>query len=296
MSLARTVRRLVAIATTAATITVLAGCGGSTPGAAQPRATTSTAPGCTTARTSGPGTLAYDGTDRTYLLELPDPSPRDPAPLVVALHGHGGSAVELEAHTRLAARGAAGGAVVVTPDALGSPARWNFDRRDSEANDFGFIGALIDHLEDELCIDPDRVSVVGSSNGAAFAGLLACDPPYRFAAVAMVIATVPSSCPDDVSPAILTIRGTADPHVRFDGTPDLVAGDAARYECDPDPVREHPAASVARTRYRGCRGGTEVVLDAVEGGVHRWPTEDGSPPYDATGAVLAFLADHPGSG
>lgn len=243
---------------------------------------------------AGRRTLAHDGVERSYLIHLPDSAAtREPRPLIIELHGYASSAEDLEARTGLGAKGAARGAVVVTPDGLGSPARWNFDRRPDGPDDYGFIDALVTDLEARYCIDPDRVFVVGSSNGAAFAGFLACTEPYRFAAVAMVIATAPTTgCPDAHRPSVLTIRGTADAHVPFAGTPELVAEEAERAGCDAEPRTEHPASDVDRTRYTGCRAGREVVLDAVNGGTHRWPvpapgSADGS--YDATDEVLSFF-------
>jgi polyhydroxybutyrate depolymerase len=249
----------------------------------------------------GQRTLTVDGTERSYQLTLPDGiEQRAMVPLIVTLHGFGGSAAEFDDHTQLAGRGAARGAIVVTPDALGAPARWNFDRRPSGPDDYAFIDALLVDLAHRFCIDPDRTFVAGSSNGAAFAGLLACTEPYRFAAVAMVIATVPSGCPDTVEPAVMIIRGTADAHVPYDGTPEMIAGYADRYGCDQPPVTEVPADGVERTRYTGCRRGSEVVLDAVVGGTHSWPgsTETSTADtvtagaYQATDEILDFFERH----
>ncbi|MEZ5137665.1 MAG: hypothetical protein R2702_04225 [Acidimicrobiales bacterium] len=50
---------------------------------------------------------------------------------------------------------------------------------------------------------------------------------------------------------MLTIRGTADAHVPFAGTPDAVADEAARSGCDPTPRVEAPAPGVERTRFVG---------------------------------------------
>src|SRR5919109_1207945 len=122
-----------------------------------------------------PRALRSGGDERRYLLSVPEGDP--PAggfPLVVSLHGHGSSAGEHEANTSLAAEARARGFVVATPDALGDPARWNFDSRPDGPDDYAFVAGLIDDLEREVCIDPARVHLAGSSNGAAFAGFLAC--------------------------------------------------------------------------------------------------------------------------
>ena len=245
--------------------------------------------------------LRSGGQERRYLLAVPDAAP-EPAglPLVVSLHGHGSSAAEHEANTSLAARGRERGFVVATPEGLGDPRRWNFDRRADGPDDDAFVGELVDVLVDRVCVDPDRVYVAGSSNGAAFAGLLACAGSVDVAAVAMVIATVPPTCPDDVRPSVLTIRGTADTTVPYDGTPDMVAAWAEHDGC-PDPPREdEPHPGVTRTTYDGCAGGGQVVLATVEGGIHAWPggtradrpgNSEAGIAYSATDEVLSFFAD-----
>ena len=279
-----------------------AGCGGGA--ATQSRGTTTATregaasqrcpPDGATRLSDGRHALAHDGVERSYLVDVPTEAAGSPMPLIVALHGHGSSAAELEAKTHLGAVGAEDGYLVVTPDALNRPARWNFDRRPDGPDDFGFIDALVTRLEHQVCIDPARVFVAGSSNGAAFAGLLTCTPPYRFAAVAMVIATVPTTgCRADATPSVLTIRGTEDAHVPFDGTPAAIAQDAERHGCDPEPAIDHPAPDVQRTRYDGCRNGGAVVLDAVIGGTHAWPApgpDDATGHYRATDQVLAFFS------
>jgi polyhydroxybutyrate depolymerase len=255
------------------------------------------------APTNGPFTFTTTGGDRTGLLSLPaDHDDTTPVPLIVDLHGHGSSGTRHESDSQLGARGADRGFVVLTPDALGSPSRWNFDRRTDGPDDYAFIDALVASYESELCIDPQRVYVVGSSNGAAFAGLLLCEGRRPFAAVAMVIATVIPGCLDvDPTPA-LTIRGTADTTVPYGASPnsalELVADLAARDGCPTPPRVDHPVDGVDRTAYGPCAGDAEVVLDTVVGGVHTWPggtsadrpgNSTASVQFDATGQILDFF-------
>ena len=239
--------------------------------------------------TSGRRHITVDGTDRTFLLRAPAPDGSGPAPLIIGLHGFGSSAAAFEARTRLAERGSEMGSYVAVPDALGDPARWNFDHRPTGPDDDAFIDALVRRLGAEGCIDRDRVFVAGSSNGAAFAGLLACARPGRFAAVAMVIATVPTACSDEPTPSVLTIRGTDDQHVPFHGVRELIASDAEHAGCRTGPTLQQLTSNVERTRYAACRDGAEIVLDAVRGGTHQWPVASGPSDYDATTEVLAFF-------
>jgi polyhydroxybutyrate depolymerase len=240
------------------------------------------------------------GRRRRYLLSVPDSPPGpDGYPLVVSLHGHGSGARDHEANTSLAARGRAEGFAVVTPEALGDPRRWNFDRRAGGPDDYAFLAGLVDDLVGRSCADPARLYLAGSSNGAAFAGLWACAGHAQVAAVAMVIATVPPGCPPEVTPSVLTVRGTADVTVPYGATPELVATWADHDGCASPPRDDTPYPGVARTAWGGCAGGGRVVLDTVAGGVHAWPGGTGadrpgnSPAgigYPATDEVLAFFA------
>lgn len=245
-------------------------------------------------------TLRSGGHERRYLLAVPDMPPgAEGLPLVVSLHGHGSSAADHETSTSLADRGREAGFVVVTPEGLGDPRRWNFDRRADGPDDYGFIAELIDELVVRACVDARRVHLAGSSNGAAFAGFLACTDATRGAPVAMVIATVPPTCPDDATPPVLTIRGTADATVPYDGAPDTVAGWADHSGCTGPPRIDEPHPGITRTTYDRCaEDGGPVVLDTVEGGAHAWPGSsnadrpDNSPAgigWSATDEVLAFF-------
>jgi polyhydroxybutyrate depolymerase len=115
------------------------------------------------------------------------------------------------------------GYIAVVPDSLGNPRQWNFGGDPHQADDFGFIDALITDLTKRLCVDADRIYAAGHSNGSAFTGFLQCKPPFRFAAVAMVSAFIPSTCPaGKAAPSVMAVQGTADPGVPYDGGP--VAG------------------------------------------------------------------------
>jgi len=267
-------------------------------------ATTSRDPvACTPPRVApdAPRTRRSDGEERRYLLSVPkDEPPASGFPLVVSLHGHGSSAADHEANTSLAAAARVGGFVVATPDALGDPARWNFDSRPDGPDDYAFIARLIDDLTREMCIDPTRVYLAGSSNGAAFAGFLACRGGADVAAVAMVIATVPPTCQPERHPSMLTIRGTADVTVPYAGTEDMVAAWADHDGCSTPLHTDEPSPGVQRTTYDGCKDHRRVELVAITGGVHAWPgsvradrpgNSAAAISFSATDDVLAFFAD-----
>jgi polyhydroxybutyrate depolymerase len=260
-------------------------------------------------------TFQHDGVNRTYLLMLPDGyDGRTPYPLVFNFHGFKASKELQERRTSMSRQGAARGFIVVTPDALGSPTRWNTPGDAGKADDFGFIQALAGSLSEQLCVDPARVYATGHSNGSEFAAALTCHSPYLFAAVGMVSSTFAATCPGGVTPAVIAIHGTADAAVPYYGgmvggtttrIPDarrVIADYAHRYGCGQAPTRERVVAGVDRIRYAGCSGGADVVLLTVSGGTHPWPSSPDAvdDPADsaagrtfaATAAILDFFDGH----
>ena len=263
----------------------------------------------------GSHSFPFDGQTRTYLLALPPGATgRRFVPLVFDFHGFASNGPEQDARTQLSAKGTALGYAVVTPDALGRPSQFNMFGTPGQPDDYGFVHALAAELQRQLCIDPHRIYAAGHSNGSAFTGFVACQKPYLFAAIAMVSATPPSTCPPAQAPSVLSIHGSDDPQVPYGGgavgggpvRSPSVPQTIARYAKDdgcPSPGRhDTPHPGVDRVRYTGCPGGREVVLDTVEGGTHAWPGSSAATadPTDsaagrtfaATDAILAFFGHH----
>lgn len=262
-------------------------------------------------RTGEPQVLRHDGQERAYLLALPDGDDGTTArPLVLNFHGWASSKEEYEELTRLAERGTARGYVVVTPDALGEPPEWNMFDQPGRADDYGFVEALVGELTDRLCLDPARIYASGLSAGSAFAGFLACREPYRFAAVAMVAAFIPPTCPPEHAPSVIAFQGTADPLVPYRGGQvsgggigipaalDTFAAYAEQFGCGEPVVEEGPVATIERRRLPGCAGGRDVVLHTIVGGGHEWPGAEGTAVaaagerFFATDTILDFFDEH----
>jgi polyhydroxybutyrate depolymerase len=251
--------------------------------------------------------------DRAYLLALPDGYDGTTAqPLVFSFHGFAGSKEGHDANTAMADKGTARGYIVVTPDALGAPRDWNYLGSPARADDFGFVDALVVDLSERLCVDADRVYAAGHSAGSAFAGFVQCKRPYRFVAVAMVAAFIPTTCPvDDATPSVIALHGTADPAVPYDGGSvgggpvgippvlETLQQYADAYGCDRPATEEEPAPGVETDTFTGCAGGSEVVLTTIVGGGHGWPgsptrpAASGGEAYSATDAILDFFDAHP---
>ena len=310
---------------------VVAACGGDSSPGASSGADTTAAPATTTAPTTVPPTtlapttvppttvapttappsgdgplVGPDGRPRTWELHVPEGL--DPgAPLVVALHGAGGSGAGFRASSGYDELADAEGFAVVFPDAIGVLPTWDAGGCCPPASltrpdDVGFVVALVDRLVAELASDPDRVYVTGHSNGAMLTHRLACETD-RFAAAVAVAGSLEWPCADPPAVSMLQIHGTADRIVPYDDRVEGVLGieftpapvSIERWStllgCDPDPVIEIDGAVTTSTS-TGCRDDVTVELRSIEGGDHSWPR--GAAPIDATVAGWAFLAAHAG--
>lgn len=271
------------------------------------------APTASVAQTPGGGTpgatagaVAFGGLHRTYLLYVPRGHDRSrPLPLVLALHGGGGTGRHMIQLTEgrfnlLAERD---GFAVVYPD--GVDRHWNDGRgvpsyrahRDN-IDDVAFIAALIDHLSAGTQIDRSRVYSTGISNGGLMSLRLARELSSKIAAIAVVAVNSSEQIGRMRDPSrpvsVLLMPGTRDPLVPWDGgdigfpggqkagralsVQETLGYWVAHNQCLPVPaVAWEPDRApgdwtrVRRELYGPCREGSEVVLYAVEGGGHTWP-------------------------
>ncbi|MDP2967652.1 MAG: PHB depolymerase family esterase [Deltaproteobacteria bacterium] len=249
------------------------------------------------------------GLERTY--QLHTPSSYDPSrsvPLVILLHGGGGTGQEMEKLTlggfnRLADRE---GFVVVYPD--GIEKHWH-DGRGLEAyrahreniDDVGFISALIEQLINSFHVDPNHIYAAGISNGGQFSQRLACELSHRIAAIGVVAIQLPEHLPSSCAPkrpvSVLMMPGTEDPLVPWEGgeigfrrgrkfgrvlsVPESMRFWTKHNQCPPSPLITYEpdrdpkdGTRVRRETYGPCGHETEVLLYAIEGGGHTWPGGD----------------------
>lgn len=183
---------------------------------------------------------------------------------------------------------------------------WTLNREQG-TSDVENVTALLDRVVAAGCVDPDRISITGVSNGAGMATRLSCERPTRFAAVVPVAAGFRAldPCPQDARASFLAIHGTADTVVPYNGkTVDNRAGSVPRYTarrarrngCDAAPRTSRPRQLVTRIVYRGCDAGLRTQIVRLSGTDHGWPGATGRLPrrnpsrLDATSELLRFVA------
>jgi len=133
--------------------------------------------------------------------------------LIVDIHGFTMSGDELDHHTRMRALASPLGYIVVQPTAPGLPSSWAGGSHDDAV--WEFVRATAARFD----VDPDRVHVMGFSQGGAMTLRLLCDHADEIASVAPAAG---SACFDGGAPAakrpILYTHGTADVLVNYDLT------------------------------------------------------------------------------
>lgn len=248
-------------------------------------------------------TISSDELERTAVLHLPPMRTPHPLPLLIALHGYGGTGSDFERDTGFSAIADKDGFAVVYPNAYG--AQWLINGSD---RDVDFISDLLGHISASLaCIDPRRIYATGVSNGGRMAARLGCELSSKIAAIAPVAGGYSGlpACDPERPISVLEIHGTADTTVPYEGKgPEhagavlpYVFGWASRDGCTTLPSKSKVALHTVRYSWSGCRGGAIVEHLRIYGGRHGMPDASGAEissggPQTISGAeqVWRFLA------
>jgi polyhydroxybutyrate depolymerase len=273
--------------------------------------------------------LQHGGRDRRYLVHVPPHDGKHGLPLLLVLHGGGGSAEQARAATGLATAGVRAGFVVVFADGTGPlPGRlltWNSGgipvwAAAHDVDDTGFLRTVVASVQGQVPIDAHRIFAAGHSNGGMMCHRLARDAGDLFAGIAVVAGAMNYRDADATQPlAVLLVHGAADQHVRYEGgAPAQATGragqrvdasvqDAIDYYLDRNGLRADAITErVGKVRisdYTDARGGVvaaPVRVITLEGGGHSWPgskapvraVADAPFPFDAAAAIVAFFAGY----
>jgi len=116
-------------------------------------------------RTTATGTDALGmGPSRDAMLQLPGAAAATPLPLLVLLHGAGGSGAGIL--RRLGTPALEAGIAVLAPDSRGSS--WDAIRG-AFGPDVEFINRALERVFETTAVDPSRIAVGGFSDGATYA-------------------------------------------------------------------------------------------------------------------------------
>ena len=175
------------------------------------------------------GTVSVELDGRPFRLYVPDSyDEAKPAPLVIGLHGYTSNSAELESYFDLAAQAEQRGFLYAMPDGTTNRSGeqfWNAtnaccDLQSSGVDDSTYLSNLIKTVQGQYAVDPDRVFLIGHSNGGYMSHRMACDHADQITAIASLAGVLwadPSRCTPSRAVRVLQIHGTADATVRYDG-------------------------------------------------------------------------------
>jgi len=241
--------------------------------------------------------LSSGGRPRTYLLLVP-PSydGHTPLPLVLEMHGSGGTAANQMATSKFAMLGEREGFIVASLQAAGEGNRWNVPVTSDRPDDVQYVSDVIDDVARRVCTDEHRVYATGFSGGARMSSLLGCKLGNRIAAIApMSGLRWPGPCEGRAVP-VFSVHGLVDPQNTYDGhiasrggewvesVPEALAGWAKHNRCDGDAILEDPPGPLSTLSYKGCDA--EVRLVRVDNLVHSWAHNE----VDATAEAWKFFS------
>lgn len=148
-----------------------------------------TSPGCgKTESSDAPTSVAVRGRERSFIAHIPESyTAGRPHELVVAFHGRTNPNTQVRGYFGL--EEALPEAIILYPSALDAQGgfRWSDPGdRPADLRDYALLDALLVAYGTELCLDLERVFVVGHSLGASFANSVACHRGGTVRAVASV--------------------------------------------------------------------------------------------------------------
>lgn len=247
-------------------------------------------------------TLEVGGRIRNYVLILPPTyyNSSETIPLVIALHGTGGSAKHMERMYGLNEKAASSGFVLLYPEGIRNDGplglrSWNAgrcceDAMEKNVDDVGFISTLIDRMVADFRIDSRRVYVTGMSNGGMMAYRLACELSEKIAAIAPVSSTLMAkTCDPERAVPVLHLHSVLDTKVPHSGgigisgynfTPvDSALRVMAVHSGCSDTAEQVDDGKVIVTRWTNCSDGASIESHVTYDGGHSWPGAKDHPPW-----------------
>lgn len=193
--------------------------------------------------------VQHEGKARTYHVQTPNAAPTGNLPLVVVLHGGGGSGKAVVGSYGFTPMVDRGEFIALYPDAIkGSWAVGGVPLGDGKLpgpdfDDVGFVDKAIDAALAQYPIDRSRIFVTGASRGGHMTQYFVPRSKHHFAAAGVVINTGTRNVVDSFNPAYPIdfgmIIGTEDPFMPYAGKP------------HPDPRADLMGVEAIMARYRG---------------------------------------------
>jgi polyhydroxybutyrate depolymerase len=247
--------------------------------------------------TVAPSVETLAGGGRPATVVLPEIG-ADPVPLVLVLHGYTSSPEAIDHWFGVTETAPESGVIAVLPagsEDLAGDSFWNADPAQCcnydrlPVDDVGYLVGLVDEAAARWPVDPERVYVLGHSNGGFMAHALACQRADRIRGAVSVAGSLPlagGDCRPSRPVAVLQVHGTADDRIPYPGSPDeypgavevvdrwaFLDGCATPVTVDPiAPIADDLATTVLRAP--DCAAGGAAELWSIDGATHLPPFND----------------------
>lgn len=242
---------------------------------------------------------------REYILYVPDGA-SDSQPLVICMHGLGSDAEQQSTMSGFNDIADQEGFIAVYPQGLeneSGEASWDINGE----TDVEFISALIDTIDSEYGVDPERVYASGMSMGGYMSYKLACSLTNRIAAIGSVAGvSLTYNCSPSEPIPVLQIHGMQDDVVSYDNVSSTIEFWVEHNNCPetPEVTDPYPEGDSESTYYKEHYGpgdeNTEVILITGREDGHTWPGMSflGSDPESvvASEEIWEFFSRHTLSG
>lgn len=257
----------------------------------------------------GGGNTQVEGRTRGFNVGLARTDLGRPVPLVVALSDDGLLHDDFDLLTDLPEIGRREGFITVTPERTSVGNDW---RLEPGGADDVIVDAIIEDVQERLCVRTDRVYLVGFGTGGAKAMAMACRDPERFAGVGVVGGLVEVRDCDEREPIpLIAIHGADDDVYPYEGgyadelaarlEPiaesdeqrarfDIAASWAEVNECEPE-VESIPVSRTASLATWDCPAAAAVQFYTIPRGRHVWPNPEPAPGVEAVAAVRQSRLD-----
>ncbi|KAK7034705.1 hypothetical protein VNI00_012112 [Paramarasmius palmivorus] len=233
-----------------------------------------------TGLTSGTYSVTVNGQSRQYILKVPDNyDPNKPYRFIFGIHWLGGTMGDvangglIQPFYGLQSL-AANSAIFVAPQGLNNA--WPNDN----GQDTAVMDAIIQTIDNGLCVNPRLRFSTGFSYGAAMSYSLACNRANIFRAVAALSGGPISGCEGGSNPiAYLGIHGTHDQALDFSFGRDMkdrfVRNNGCTAQNAPEP--SNGSGAHIKTEYAGCSAGYPVTWIPFDGDHTPIPPGDFAP-------------------
>ncbi|NCS94095.1 MAG: prolyl oligopeptidase family serine peptidase [Leptospira sp.] len=252
-------------------------------------------------------TYLHQGRERKYYIYNPQPKKEDLKPLVLILHGRFGSGLQVMKQTEFNALAEENNLILLYPD--GYEKSWADGRGGTPADrngidDVGFLEDIIKVTLQKYPIDPNKVFIMGHSNGGFMTQRMLLERTHLFRAGASVVSQLSINLVKKYKPSkpinVLFLNGTDDPLVPYYGgyvsdLGEILSVDETLHQwmewnscsqnLDTNTINPNLSdkTTIRISSAITCVNQTKVISYSILGGGHNYPGKEDSIPFISLG-------------